>query len=538
MEMPHNKNTNLKDKLIDLVNTKPEVIYIVSLVIVLILMPIIIIVVIPRIKDSKRIRDFSSASEECNSIGITVTTVSSPILYIDTGISPSPVGMYAGYSVTNNTAQNFEDLWIQLDNFQGPAISLATNEDGITNLYSLPPGDTTHIFFYLISTGETEGLEGHDVSLYESAPADGTNALCTSPFSLTSQETIKANANKINSVTYDPPVPEIGGTFTMRITGETGVIGADRIFAFTPISYENWPANTFELTSSSITLSGGNTGIHSNTLSLNNLDSPNSEYTIDYTFNVHGPTLSPTPISPESYISSGQPTKHTNTKTPEYESLPPIQNPLEITITEESADGVEEEITEESPDGTEEEENTEETSEQDNLPTNSEDETPDTVAEDTTDSPSNGTDTQNEDTTISSTDTGESHISQISETPSSTTPSVTDEEEIQDITADTEITPSTTQPETIDETATLSGTSQTQNAIILVASLTAGTAFTFTALFLFLYKSARPMGVVIGGTDMTTKEKHVLAKKLCAKQYKTDDIFINNSINNSKDENS
>ena len=46
----------------------------------------------------------------CNLSGITITRVSSPVHYIDTGVTPNLIGMYAGYSITNGSGTDYDDL--------------------------------------------------------------------------------------------------------------------------------------------------------------------------------------------------------------------------------------------------------------------------------------------------------------------------------------------------------------------------------------------------------------------------------------------
>jgi beta-glucosidase-like glycosyl hydrolase len=306
--------------------------YVIAFILVVILTPFVIKVLIPYFSPQRRIREPSGASAECSSLGISVERVSSPILYRDEGISPTPVGMYAGYTITNNSPSEYEDLWVKAEQFTGPHIGPAVSEDGIRKLDHLPSLEPVSVYFYFVSAQHTAAAENHFISLYTADPADGGSPLCSAMFTLTAEETIKANANKINSVTYGPPNPELGGTFLMTITGETGIIGAENVFAFTPASYAEWPADTFELTHVSITLSGGNTGTYEDTLFLNELTDTHTDYTLTYSFDVREPTDDSTSISPQSYISSGMRTKHTDTKNDTYAALPPIREAQNVTI--------------------------------------------------------------------------------------------------------------------------------------------------------------------------------------------------------------
>lgn len=141
-------------------------------------------------------------------------------------------------------------------------------------------------------------------------------------------ETIKAAANKVTGVTYSPSTPELGGTITMQVTGETGTIGANRNFAFSPATLPSWPATYFELIDTSITLSGGNTGTWNDTLYITPTNAADSGYVINYTFKVKGAPNTTTTVYPVSYINSGGTNiKHTDTGS--FGDLAPIQVPTQ-----------------------------------------------------------------------------------------------------------------------------------------------------------------------------------------------------------------
>ncbi|RAM48522.1 MAG: hypothetical protein C6Y22_27225 [Hapalosiphonaceae cyanobacterium JJU2] len=266
----------------------------------------------------------------------TITRISSPVLYIDTGVSPSPVGNYVGYTIKNTSGSAYSDLWVKLGNFTGSRISLATSEDGIMHVGPLASGASKTVFFYLSTsgTGSTSTSESHTVSLYSTRPDLAGSSLCGDPFSLTVEETIKAVANKINTVVTGPNPPELGGIMTITATGDTGTIGAAGIFAPTPASFANWPANAYQLVGTQITMSGGNSGTFNDILYKSGLNGPTTNYTIIYTFVATGMTSTPTGISPVTQISSGTQIKHNDTGA--FSSLTPIQPTLNKTTLSKS----------------------------------------------------------------------------------------------------------------------------------------------------------------------------------------------------------
>lgn len=266
-----------------------------------------------------------TANAQPNCANITVTRRSSPTVYIDTGISPSLTGFYVAYQITNNST-SYEDLWVQVESFSGGAVDIAPNEDGVTHVGPLANGASTTVYFYLAAS--TEGTsQTHSVALYPSKPTLTTSD-CTYSFSYAVEETIKAAANKVTGVSYSPSTPELGGTLTMEVTGETGQIGGTRAFAFSPATLPSWPASSFELIDTSITLSGGNTGTWNDTLYITPTSPSDSDYVIHYTFKIKGAPNSTTPIYPVSYINSGGTNiKHTDTGS--FGSLAPIEVPTQ-----------------------------------------------------------------------------------------------------------------------------------------------------------------------------------------------------------------
>ena len=109
--------------------------------------------------------------------------------------------------------------------------------------------------------------------------------LASASFSLTTvEETIAASANQVDSVVISPNPPTLGGLVTVTVSGASGTIGADQTLVFTPAVYLSWNADAFELQSTSITLSGGNTGTSTDRLAITVPNSPDTGYTAVYTF--------------------------------------------------------------------------------------------------------------------------------------------------------------------------------------------------------------------------------------------------------------
>ncbi|GIJ73842.1 hypothetical protein Voc01_087590 [Virgisporangium ochraceum] len=261
------------------------------------------------------------AAPACGAATATVTRTSGPVLYLEPGSSPALDSAYAMYRVTNTSGADYADVWVTIGSFAGPSIGRASSESGQAHIGRLAAGASANAAFYLTAGTEVTTPEAHTVRVYGTRPDLAPDAVCTASFSLTAQADISASANKVTSVTASSS-PQLGGRLTVTVVGNTGTIGAAGLFTATPASYASWPANAYRLTGSTITMSGGNTGTHTDTLYLPGLNSSATDYTATFTFAVAGTTASATAVSPMTHISSGTQVKHTTTNN--FATLPPI----------------------------------------------------------------------------------------------------------------------------------------------------------------------------------------------------------------------
>ncbi len=251
----------------------------------------------------------------------TISRTSSPIFYLD--LSSGLQAMYVSYQITN-TGAPAGDVWADVTNFTGGVITLATNEDGLVHLGAIGTGASRAAFFYLQASAADTATQPHTVNVYGTRPP--ATALASQSFSMTSDETIEAQANKVLTTVVGPNPPTLGGIVTITVTGETGQIGAAKVLSFTPATYIDWPAQSYELLTTSITLTGNNSGTFVDTLLIPPsaiTPTKNTGYTAVYTFRAVGVTTAPTAVSPVGYISSGNQVKHTNTT--DFATLEPIQ---------------------------------------------------------------------------------------------------------------------------------------------------------------------------------------------------------------------
>src|SRR3989344_1588437 len=179
---------------------------------------------------------------DCNGSNFTITRKSSPIHYRDMSTTPNLTGMYYAYQITNNTGGILSDVWVQIEGIDLSAIvQLAPPEDGLQSLGSLANAEAKYVYFYFVSSEATAIAQTHDVVIYNTVPSLAPSPVCQSTFSVTSEETIKAEANKVDTVVTTPSPPELGGIITMTVTGSTGTIGNADIFAYTPAAFPDRP---------------------------------------------------------------------------------------------------------------------------------------------------------------------------------------------------------------------------------------------------------------------------------------------------------
>lgn len=241
--------------------------------------------------------------------GWTITRTSSPVFYTDFGANIRC--MYVAYQITNNSATNYTDTWVAVDTFTGGVVSLAPGEDGIIQLGAMAPGQMKTAFFYIQATAaSTATPQSHTVRIYSTRPP--ATQLASASFSVTVEDTIQANANKITTTVAGPNPPGLGGIVTVTVTGHSGTIGSQNLLSYTPASELSWIANNYQLITSSVVLTGGNTGTYTDQLFISGLSSTSdTNYTVTYSFRATGVSAAPQIVTPMVFIASGTNIKHT-----------------------------------------------------------------------------------------------------------------------------------------------------------------------------------------------------------------------------------
>ncbi|MFM6841674.1 MAG: MBG domain-containing protein [Candidatus Planktophila sp.] len=259
--------------------------------------------------------------------GIRATATHSTIFYIDSGQGQNVDASYVGYQINSTTNQS--NVWAKVDSFSGGVVSLANPADAEFSLGSIS-SETKTAFFLLKAPSSTSTSQSHVLHVYDGKPGLTTSTeLYSCKFTFTKvAETIKALANKVNSVSSSATSLNLGETFTITETGATGTIGqgnatdGDMIW-FSPTARSSWPSTSLRLISTTAlfydkqTMNAGDLiATKNDVLRVKNLKTigggSNSKlwYKVIYYFKVLGPITSNVDIKPVAQISSGTQVKH------------------------------------------------------------------------------------------------------------------------------------------------------------------------------------------------------------------------------------
>ena len=259
---------------------------------------------------------------------LTVTATHGKAFYIDSSTGQNIDAAYVGYQITSSTAQT--GLWASLESFTGGVVSLANPADRFQVLPNFAANASRTAYFLLKATASSTAPQRHLLRVYDRRPdLQGATAVYTCQWTfLRVTETIKARANKVNSVAVSTTSPTLGSTLTVTVNGATGTVGAGKSPDFSaiwlsPVTRSAWPTTALRLerTSISLTTPGGRTETRTDQLlipqfsalvaSLKN-NNKSADYTIEYTFRVIGRAASAPVIAPTAQIASGTQMKHNN----------------------------------------------------------------------------------------------------------------------------------------------------------------------------------------------------------------------------------
>ena len=285
---------------------------------------------LPTLAASAATADKCDGTSEQNKI--TITAVHGKVFYIDTGQNQNVDAAYTGYRVnTTGTARN--NVWVRVDSFAGGVISLSNPLDQELQMGNMASTDNHMAYFLMKANKATTLAQSHVVRVYTGKPGtSGSSELYSCTFSFIKvAETIKAAANKVNSITPSVTTLVLGSTMTVDVRGYTGVIGQGSpidgsIMWISPAARSSWPSNALRLEGVSLGLyinkqyrSTVKDGLFTDRLYIKTLADNTSSiqgdkyyYKAVYTFRIVGETAAAAVVAPISQISSGTQIKHTD----------------------------------------------------------------------------------------------------------------------------------------------------------------------------------------------------------------------------------
>jgi large repetitive protein len=270
-----------------------------------------------------------------------VAATHGPYFYVNLSATPKLVSNYAGYQVRSATP--VEDLWVELHDFTGGSIVLASGEQPTQSVGDLAANVTAPAFFLLTSSvsATTRTPQTHSISIYSGEPGGGGERLCTRTYTYEATvATIRAASNRVNSVTANATSVGLGETVEVTVEGVTGTLGAGPsndpgVLAYTPAVFADFPAAAWRLIGTRLTISpdGSKPPVtFVDRLHLGRASGSSRDYEAVYTFQAVGVSLTATPVVPVQYIASGTQVKHTE-PVALASPLPAVTNTLTVTKT-------------------------------------------------------------------------------------------------------------------------------------------------------------------------------------------------------------
>lgn len=273
----------------------------------------------------------------CGTAGTpSLLALANPNYYVNFSLTPRLDSNYAGYTVRAGTA-SVQSPRIVLGNFTGGSVALALGQEPAMSLPALPAGGTHTSYFLLQASTLTASPQTHTATLF-----NGASALCERTFTFNRvADTIRANANKVRSVTADVPSEvRLGDVVTVTVQGDTGVLGSGPssdpgILSYAPTAYSDFPASAWRLERTEMQISpdgSAPTQTYLDRLFLAGASGSDRPYTAKYTFRAVGPTPTPSSVLPVQYIASGTQVKHTSVSDIGIGALPSVASDSSLTL--------------------------------------------------------------------------------------------------------------------------------------------------------------------------------------------------------------
>jgi hypothetical protein len=269
------------------------------------------------------------------SASITIANKSGSVFYTDLGNGNNAV--YLVFQLTGN-GTSAADVWATLDTSASSIISnvgsgkhqlkykISTGAHGTDPVaeLGLANGQTKGVFFLVKASATTAVNQALTLKL--SATNGGGSDLGSATFNFTVEDTIKANANKVNTVVTIPNNPSPGQLGRITVTGCTGTVGAQNVLYFSPVSADTWPADNFEFIDSDISIPGYPNTPYRDIALIPSADvaANTSDHCYDeiFSFEINGAGNGST--TPTNYVASGTQIKHTTNTSGTFQVIIPV----------------------------------------------------------------------------------------------------------------------------------------------------------------------------------------------------------------------
>lgn len=305
----------------------------------------------------------SGATATVSGVTYTVSPSHGQVFYIDTGVTPRLDAAYVGYNI--QTSANKSNIWVKLSSFTGGQVTLANGDsNALQQISTITSGaaNAKTAYFLLKASGTTSAsAQTHNVTVYDGNPNRGGTELYSCDFTFTNvRETIKAAANKVQTISVPAANPNLGSLVTIVVTGTTGNPGAGAspdgdVMWVSPAAYSTWPTSALRLESTSIIMDQDGdfsstsdqvtttdklliTGMNGNYFSSlpgggTKKVTSATQYRATYNFRVIGSASSAVRVAPVAQISSGTQMKHSDLSSLQNGSAFPTINLSGVTST-------------------------------------------------------------------------------------------------------------------------------------------------------------------------------------------------------------
>lgn len=267
---------------------------------------------------------------------LTVTAQHGTVVYVDTASRSNLDGAYLSYKVTDSSGAARSNLWMTATNFTGGSVTLSSPLDSQQQVATVSANGSSVVYYLVKASAVTLTDQLHDIKVYNARPDLGGTVIYSCTFTFTEvRDTIKASANKVQSVTLSSSAPDLGSILTVTAIGKTGTVGSGQspdndIIWITPSGLGSWPTRALRLESVQLTVDVDadfatltDQSTFTDTLILWKANSSKfgsaqkqltsgSSYKAEYNFRVIGPGPAAVTVQPIAQISSGTQIKHTD----------------------------------------------------------------------------------------------------------------------------------------------------------------------------------------------------------------------------------